>query len=273
MKKFAIITGLLLFTAAYIAAQVTETDTTRIKLGKKKIIIIDANDEITDIDLDTVDFEVNIDEEDTVYHFNGHWGGVSFGPNNFVTSSFSTDLPQSADFLELNSGKSWTLNLNLFEKSFNLYNEQVGLVTGLGMEINNYRFSRNITLINDLDTISYYPDSIKFTKNKLTCTYITLPLMIEAQVPVGDENIYLAIGGIGAVKIGAHTKQVYMQNSSKVKDKVHEDFHLNPFRYGLTAKVGYGDISVFATYYLSTLFEADDGPELYPFNIGLSISL
>ena len=81
-------------------------------------------------------------------------------------------------------------------------------------------------------------------------------------------RIFFSTGVIGGVKIGSSTKVQY-EGTEKGKDKTRNDFNLSQFRYGLTARIGYGGFRVFANYYPTPLFEEGKGPELYPFTVGL----
>jgi len=57
------------------------------------------------------------------------------------------------------------------------------------------------------------------------------------------------------------------------KRKVKDDFNVNPFKYDLIARIGYGKFTMFGTYSLSTLFESGKGPVVYPFTAGISLNL
>ncbi|PLW99671.1 MAG: hypothetical protein C0594_16815, partial [Marinilabiliales bacterium] len=174
--------------------------------------------------------------------------------------------------MELNTGQSWGISINPIEQNFNIYNEQIGLVTGLGFEFNNYKFDNNIVLVDDPAGVTYFLDTVRqFSKNKLTTIYLNIPLILEAQIPVGDDEIHIGAGIIGGVKIGSHTKYIYENNGNKMKNKQFEDFNLNSFRYGVTARVGYKGINLFANMNLSSMFEDNKGPELFPVMIGFSV--
>jgi hypothetical protein len=84
--------------------------------------------------------------------------------------------------------------------------------------------------------------------------------------------LFFSLGLIGGLKIGSHTKVVYEDGGDKNKDKNRSDFFLSPFRYGYTARAGYGFLKVFANYYNTTLFEKNKGPQLHPFTIGFMLS-
>ncbi|MCK4664541.1 MAG: PorT family protein [Bacteroidales bacterium] len=244
------------------------SDTTRFRIGNKKIIIVD-DDEYTDYDFDCDD------DDDDNDGYKGYWEGIELGLNNYFTSDFSTNLAKEDEYLNLNTNKSWEVNLNIAGKGFKIIEERLGLITGIGFQINNYRFDNNITLIPDSSVLSYYTDTINnFATNKLTVTYLSVPLLLEYQVPCGKKNrkFHVSAGITGGIKLGSHTKQKYKNNNKEYKDKIKEDFHLSPFRYGLAAKIGYDKISIYANYSLNTLFEKNKGPELYPFAIGIAFT-
>ncbi|HRY97973.1 MAG TPA: hypothetical protein P5550_02850, partial [Bacteroidales bacterium] len=56
------------------------------------------------------------------------------------------------------------------------------------------------------------------------------------------------------------------------KNKVRDDFHLNPLKAEGTVRLGWGVVNLFANYSFLPLFKEDEGPELYPFSVGLTLS-
>lgn len=204
--------------------------------------------------------------------FDGHFGGVEIGLNSFVNSDFEMKLPANHEFLELNTGKSWGVNLNAAEVNFSIIENTLGLTTGLKFQFNNYRFDNNITLNQDSSVVWYTEEtSVTYTKTKLTNTYLLVPVMVEFQWP-NESKLHFAIGGEAGIKLGSHTKTVYKDNGEKKKNKDRKDFYLSPFRYNAVAKIGYDDVSVFMNYSLETIFEKDKGPELYPLMVGIAFN-
>jgi len=112
---------------------------------------------------------------------------------------------------------------------------------------------------------------MELDKNRLSIWHLNLPLLVEFQIPVYGEKtrIKLAAGVIGGLRIGSRQVQKYHENGEKQKIKIKDDFYLRDFNYGFTARIGYGDVAVFANYYPQTLFENCKGPEIYPITIGL----
>ncbi len=274
-----------------------KVDTTYIKIGKKAITIIE-DEEGTNIKVKEIDgakeekpeyflHQEEEDEEENHHfekkkrkNFEGHWSGFSMGLNNFMDRDYSMNLPQNADFMELHTGKSWNVNLNIIQYDFGIIRDHVGLVTGLGFEFNDYKFDGNNNIRKDsLDNIvskAYYTDDdkrVQLDKTKLSTVYLTVPAILEFQVPTSDKDhkIHLSGGIIGGLKIGSNTKIVYYEEGKKEKRKKKDDFNLSPIRYGFTARVGYRFLNLYANYYPTPLFEAGTSPEIYPFAVGLTL--
>ncbi len=211
-------------------------------------------------------------------NFDVHWAGFEIGLNNFLSQEYSLDLPEEYEYLELHTGKSWNINLNLVEFDVNLIGGNFGLGTGLGLEFNDYRFESKMPIKKEGGQVvvdsTHFGDLVNVDKAKLTMTHLTMPLLFELQFPEGDEDgFFITAGVIGGLRIGSHTKVVTRDdNGEKEKDKNRDDFFLSSFRYGYTARIGYGAVRLFANYYETPLFEKDKGPQVHPFTLGFMVS-
>lgn len=264
-------------------------DTTKIRLGKKGVTIIEDEsgtriewsdlqdeEEMKDTaDSEDTEGEMDDDERSKTGKFKPHWSGLEVGINNYVNSDFKMELTPENSFMDLNTGRSWNFNLNFLEYGLGLGTDKVGIVTGLGLEWNNYHFEDgNVIYENEDGIIERYdvPDlNSSIQRAKLQTTYLTAPLLMEFQIPAGKKRVHISGGVIGGVKIGSKTKVVYTVSGDKQKDKVKDDFNLSPLRYGFTARIGYRNLNLFANYYPTPLFEKGKGPELYPFSLGLRL--
>jgi hypothetical protein len=211
-------------------------------------------------------------------NFDVHWAGFEIGLNNFLTQNNNLNLPEQYEYLELHTGKSWNVNLNLLEFDLNLIGNNFGLGTGLGLEFNDYRFENKMPIMEEAGQIvvdsSNFGNLVNVDKAKLTMTHLTVPLLFELQFPEGDEDgFFITAGVIGGLRIGSHTKVVTRDdNGEKEKDKNRDDFYLPSFRYGYTARIGYGAVRLFANYYETPLFEKNKGPQVHPFTLGFMVS-
>lgn len=286
-----------MYSYAYTVTE-SEKDTTDINFRKKKIKIVkeegetkiyvkkkgsdvwEETDEYDDEILDDEDVEWNYEDDGSSLGwgwFEGNWAGFEIGLNNYVDSDYSLSRDASNEFMDVHTGKSWNVNLNLMQYSLNLFRERVGIVTGLGFEFNDYKFDNDITIqkVNGViveDAVSY--QDVNIDKTKLSTVYLTAPLLLEFQIPLRRNDGFVFSGGvIGGMKIGSHTKVVYKEDGNKRKDKERDDFNLSPFRYGATARIGFNGVKLYGTYYFTTMFEENKGPELYPIAVGISLSL
>jgi hypothetical protein len=212
------------------------------------------------------------DKERRRNRFRGHWSGVELGFNSYLTSDRSFTLPDEIDYMSLHSGKSINFNLNFSQLSIGL-TRHIGFVTGLGLDWNNYRFNGNNNIQKGSTGIiePLIPTGL-LDKSKFTTLYLTLPFMLELQLPTDHNRINLAAGPIGAIKLSSHSKMVF-DDGDKVKSN--SDFSLNLLRYGLTARAGYGNFQIYGTYFMSPLFQSGKSPEgiaLYPFEVGIAFT-
>ena len=239
--------------------QVIEGDSTKISVGNRVLIVDDYGN---------VKFR-----RSRKHKFNGHWAGVGLGINGYVDKNFKNKVPDEYDFLDLRYEKSIELNVNILEQNFNLAGNKFGLVTGIGLRWNNYRFNNNVVLVSDSSTIyGFRDDKENYRKSKLVVNYLTIPLLLEFQTNRFSRNnsFHITGGMIMGIRYRTHSKRVYDKNG-KVKPKDFDSFHLNPFRWDVNLRLGWGIINLYANYSLNTLFKEDEGPELYPFSIGLTL--
>jgi hypothetical protein len=86
-----------------------------------------------------------------------------------------------------------------------------------------------------------------------------------------DKCWHLSAGVLLGYKLWSKTKQVYEVDGDKKKEVNRGDYSLNPFKCDAMVRVGYGNFRLFATYALLELFESGEGPQLYPFTVGLTL--
>ncbi len=203
-----------------------------------------------------------------------YWQGLDIGVNGYFDGSGSIATPAGYGFLELDYARSRSIGWNIAQHNFHLYKNYINLVTGIGLEWNSYALRRNVSLATDADTVSGFEENFNFSKNKLKSTWVTAPLMIEFNTSKNDErSIHIGFGASISYNIFRNRlKQEFDVNGDEQKRKTKDDFNINPFRYSLTARAGYGHFSVFANYGLSTLFKENRGPKVYPFSAGISFS-
>ena len=209
--------------------------------------------------------------------FNAHWAGFELGILNFLNAKRQFSDARDLGFMVIIPEKTMSYGLNIFEYDVSLNKKgQFGVATGAGLLWNSMALKQNINLIEDENGViqaEYVdPNTIHFTKNKFNAVYITVPLIFEIQIPVKHRKLYFGAGITGGMRAWSKQKQKYSVNGQTYKNKKTDDFQLSSFRYGATARIGYGDIGIFVNYSLVPLFKNGAGPEMYPVSAGIKIA-
>lgn len=218
-------------------------------------------------------------EKDCSNEFNGHWAGVDLMMNSFVSKYGDINTAPGYDFMETDFSKSIGVQVNFMEFNIPFVETEkigLGLTTGLGWSMLNYRLNDNVRLIKDSAVLMAYSDTISNTlKSKLTTSYLVMPLMLEFNTSSEnrDNGFHIGAGAFGGVRVGSHSKVVNDGNGGKDKFKTNGNFHLNPFKYGLMVRMGWGSVNLFANYALSEMFDKNEGPAVYPVEFGLSFDI
>lgn len=227
------------------------------------------------------DFEKRWKDTPTRYH---NWG-IHFGGNwdngdwdNFRVGLFdigfstylykgSLNLPADLDDFDQIYGGSLNLNFHPIRHRVPIIKDRVGLEYGLTIAWKQYKFSNDFRILEDTIPFTIEDDGTTYKKNKLKTTFLEVPLMLTI-APGKRSNFYLSGGVYGGVLLNAKQK---LKDDNGNKFKIKDDFNLNKFRYGVVGRIGFGPFAIYAQAALNTLFKENQGPELYPFNVGITI--
>ncbi|SHM32748.1 Outer membrane protein beta-barrel domain-containing protein [Chitinophaga jiangningensis] len=180
----------------------------------------------------------------------------------------SASEPLTPSEFKLITGKSINFNIWLLEQRLNITKHKLNLLYAVGLEMNNYRYARNITYEPGYPT-TIIRDSIEFSKNKLFAEYISIPVMLNFNSnPARPARAFQASFGVqGGYLLKGRTKQV---SDERGKVRKTDDFNLNKWRFGLASELGYGPVKLYANFALTALH--DYGLQQYPFSIGLRLN-
>lgn len=230
--------------------------------------------------------------------FDGHWSGLGLGINGFVHKDGGLALPNEDRYMKLLWNKSINVDINAYQYSLKLAkNANLGLVTGIGLSINNYRFERAFTVAQDsAHFYAYLNKGIGVKKTKMVLKYIQVPLLLEWHDkhpnPLSRHRWHLSAGLVLGMRIHAHQKTVFNETgksfdledpksglvvatamADKRKIKLHNNFDLQPFKADATVRMGWGIVNLYAQVALNGLFQSSDSPQLRPFTVGIMLSI
>ena len=75
-----------------------------------------------------------------------HWHGFSMGVNGYLNYNNSLTLDKQYNYMDLNYARSFNFQLNLIERQFNIYKNNVKIVTGFGIDFHSYSFNNKTNL-------------------------------------------------------------------------------------------------------------------------------
>lgn len=207
----------------------------------------------------------------------GHWAGIGINYSGLVKNLGHLRLPDGAKYMKQTAG---SIGVNLQLVDFTLVSKRsFGLITGLGLEFNNFKFDRDISLTQDQNGVivedTYYMDNgIGLSKSKLSTMYLNIPLLVEFQIGRPRSGWkrpgFINFGMIAGVRLEGHTK---IKSSDPRVDGIYKKtsgLNLRNFHWGTEFNIGYKGIALSARYYPHSIFTKDEGPNVQQANIGVS---
>ncbi len=190
------------------------------------------------------------------------------------------------------ANKTDTIQTKGLSRGFNMYlmydmpfktNPHFSVAAGVGVSTSNIYFEETYIDItgrrkNVLD-FTDVGDTTHFKKYKLTTAYLEVPIELRwlANPENSNRSWKFALGVKVGTLLSASTKgktqlngsdQVSLNGTWKEKSKR----FFNGTRLSGTARVGYGNFSLFGSYQLNNFIKEGSGPNIRPFQIGLTIS-
>lgn len=196
---------------------------------------------------------------------------VYVGLNNWLEDG---DLPSSDQLYSLSPINSWYAAVNFDNISKLLGPLYMDWGVGVSMQdfsFENTRVSVQREAVGDPAAITFSEVAdISGRKSKINVTYLTAHFVPTLTLGRGN-GFRIGFGVYGGYRIGSHTKMKFDDiNGDKQKDKIKDSFHINPFKYGFRAQVGWDFFDLFFNYDLTEFFDEDvNAPRLTPVTFGV----
>jgi hypothetical protein len=228
------------------------------------------------------------DGRDTIlhvsYHHRGHkhenvstnWGIIDLGFANFTDKTNYAGAAAQAfapgsndDWFSLRYGKSVDVNIWVFMQRRNLAAHVLNLKYGIGIELNNYRYDDPVLYNKGTNTFSM-DVTRHYKKNKLAADYLTVPVMLNINfTPDKDNNKSFGIsGGISAGYLYSSRQKMITHEDGK--QKIHDNFELNPFKISYIGEVQLGPVKLYGSVATKSMFKKALDQTPYTFGIRLS---
>ena len=224
------------------------------------------------------------DNNDWKNHFHGNrWGrtwqsfNFDLGTNNYLEDGKFPDSDNA--IYSVRPWGSWYLAASSIQRT--RLGSKLFIEWGVGMSWYNFKFQKdNVLIVKDDAGIEFTEDlrDFNFVKSKLSASYVQASLIPivdfgghsrKSRVWEGYNNSFrIGIGPYIGYRISSHSKIVY-KDGNREKDKEHDNFYLNNFRYGLRLQLGYRSTDLFFNYDLNELFAENRGPKLNAFSFGV----
>jgi hypothetical protein len=120
-----------------------------------------------------------------------------------------------------------------------------------------------------------------FKKYKLATVFAEVPIELRhiSNPLKSDRSFKWALGVKVGTMISGQTKGKNLQNATgqslygeKYIAKEKDRKYLENFRLAPTARIGYGNFTIYGAYQITTMFREGQGPDVRPYSIGLCIS-
>jgi len=198
----------------------------------------------------------------------------------------------SRDFVMLQFGYTGWMNkpdsvkMGGFGHVFNLYlcydfpiaKSNFSFAAGIGVSTSAVYFKNQINIVNDTGNLATvrFLDTNGYKKDKLTTAYLQAPFELRffGNKENRNKGFKAAIGLQIGTMMGAHNKYVYTipGTNTKAVEKVSTRRFMNTWEFQGTARLGWGNFTLFGSYNLTSLYKENYGPQVVPFALGICVT-
>lgn len=162
---------------------------------------------------------------------------------------------------------------------FPIKKTKLSFAAGLGVNTSVVYLDQQV--LRNTDTAGYLAGSVRFMPNdsgykkyKFVTTYLMAPFELRYFGNTNNRNncFKAAIGLEIGTLLGGHTKAAATENGTKVYFKTNTKRYITPWNFAATARIGFGNFSLYGSYNLTNVFKDNAGPPITPFSVGLCLS-
>lgn len=180
-------------------------------------------------------------------------------------------LSPANEFLDYRASKTSTVSFDVLQMGYR-FNSNFKVYIAGGFDWTMIRLKKNITMQPNTPTLTYITDTVKFSKNRFSNSYVHIPLNFELRTKENDkgERFYFVFGPEVSFLLNGKVKQI---SGERGKEKFKDDYNFEPFRYGGTVRIGYGSFGIFTKYYMNDMFASAPQKGLKNLSFGITLGL
>jgi hypothetical protein len=202
-------------------------------------------------------------------------GGITFtrvdlGFSKLIDNGSFSLTPEN-DFLDYKAGKTSTVSFDVLQFGYR-FNQNFKVYLAGGFDWTLIRLKNDITLQNEPQNLGFLEEDIHFDKNRFSSSYVHIPLNFEFRTKENDngKRFYFVIGPEIGFLLNGKIKQI---SDERGKQKIKDDYHFQPFRYGGAVRLGYGGLGIFTKYYVNDMFDSPAQKGLRNMSFGITFGL
>lgn len=183
----------------------------------------------------------------------------------------SFSLSPENDFLDYKGAKTTTVSFDVLYFGYR-FNPNFKVYIAGGFDWTLIRLKNNITIQQNTPDLSYINEPIEFSKNRLSNSYVHIPLNFELRTKENDKGkrFYFIFGPEVSFLLNGKVKQI---SDERGKQKFRDDYNFQPVRLGGIARIGYGAIGLFTKYYFTDMFDSVPQPGIKSMSFGITFGL
>jgi hypothetical protein len=165
----------------------------------------------------------------------------------------SFTLSKNNEFLSYRSWKTSNVGFDVIQFGYRFTNNFKIYLSG-GFDWTLIRLRKDITILPDQPTLIPRPDSIHYSKNRFSSSYLRIPLSfdIRSNADSRGKRVHFVFGPEAGLLLDGMVKQISAEHG---KQKFSDNYHFAKVRYGGFARLGYDGWGFFAKYYVNDMFE------------------
>lgn len=152
---------------------------------------------------------------------------------------------------------------------------------GIGVNANVNYLDQQVLALSDTGVKGYearfLPDTAsqsKYKRYKVATTYLQAPFELRyfGNNLNRNKGFKAAIGLQVGTLLGAHTKGLRSVEGTNIKEKVDTKRYMSPWNFAATARVGWGNFTLYGSYNLTNVFKDNAGPVITPMSVGICLT-